>query len=475
MDTTHAIRPAFTVLEDSQKERIHNDSLKILSTVGVRVESKEAKRIFSKKIGSSMVSDDIVRIPPEVVDEALQTTPSSIKIYNRKGDFAFQLPGDTRFGMGVTDLYYQNPENDNVVPFTREHMALMVRLGEKLPSYDVVSTIGVLQDVPAKVLDVYSTLEMASNTIKPLVVLVSDENAFVPVIELMENLFGNLSSKPFIIPFCTPISPLTINSGTVDKMMTTIKRGLPFIYSTGATAGATAPITPAESLCLLNAQLLAGVTLSQLIREGAPIIGGYVYSFLDMRGMSYFVDLFSHLVHRICAEMMNYYHLPHYGSAGGAMGWGADIINSGHQWMNHLLACIGKAGLVPMVGSILEYKVFSPTAAVYANEVIEQARIFAKGFSYDNEVVASDEIAEAGPGGEFLSSDLTLKRFRQAYYQSDIFPQLTLEAWQEQGCQRADEVLRGYTKDLIDNLTAPGDHGDLMEQGEAFIRKLNNQ
>jgi len=472
METTNIIRSTLIVLNDAQKEKIHSDSLKILSSVGVRVESEEARRIFSKNIGSNAVSDGIVRIPPEVVHGALKMAPSSIEIYNRKGDLAFQLPGDTRFGIGVTDLYYQDPENDKVAPFTREHMALTVRLGGKLPSYDAICTIGILQDVPVNVLDVYSTLEMTSNTIKPLVVLVSDENAFLSVIELMEDLYGDLSSKPFIIPFFTPIAPLVINRGTVDKMMVTIERGLPFIYSSGAIAGATAPITAAESLCLLNAQLLAGLTLSQLIREGTPVILGYTLSFLDMKGLGVFVDPNCHLVNQVCAEMMEYYHLPHYGSSGSGMGWGADIINSGHQWMNHLMSCMGKAGLAAFVGSILGYKVFSPAATVYANEVIEQARIFAKGFSYDDNLVALDEIAEAGPGGNFLTSDLTLKRFRQAYYQSDIFPQLTLEEWQEKGCRRADDVLRRYTKELIDSLTAPADHGDLMEQGEAFIRKL---
>jgi trimethylamine:corrinoid methyltransferase-like protein len=154
------------------------------------------------------------------------------------------------------------------------------------------------------------------------------------------------------------------------------------------------------------------------------------------------------------------------------MGWGADIIHSGQQWMNHLMNCMGKVGLAAFVGSILDFKVFSPAVAVYANEVIEQARIFAKGFSYDDNIVALDEIAEVGPGGNFLSSDLTLKRFRQAYYQSTIFPQLTLEAWQEKGCWRAEDILRRYTKELLDNLTAPSDHGDLMEKGEAFIRTM---
>ncbi len=117
----------------------------------------------------------------------------------------------TRFGIGVTDLYYQHPENDRIIPFSREHMALTVRLGERLSGYDAICTIGILQEVPVDVIDVYSILEMTSNTIKPLVVLVSDENAFLSVIELLEDLHGDLASKPFIIPYFNPITPLVIN------------------------------------------------------------------------------------------------------------------------------------------------------------------------------------------------------------------------------------------------------------------------
>ena len=154
------------------------------------------------------------------------------------------------------------------------------------------------------------------------------------------------------------------------------------------------------------------------------------------------------------------------------MGWGADIIHAGHQWMNHLTSCMGKVGLASFVGSVLGFKVFSPAVAVYANDVIAQALMFAKGFSYYENITALDEIAEAGPGGHFLSSDLTLEHFRQAYYQSDIFPHLTYEEWQEQGCRRAEDVLRRYTKDLLDNLSAPADHGDLMEKAAFPVQEL---
>ena len=55
METANNIRPSFCVLSDAQKERIHSDSLEILSKVGVRIESKEARRIFAKTRRSDQI------------------------------------------------------------------------------------------------------------------------------------------------------------------------------------------------------------------------------------------------------------------------------------------------------------------------------------------------------------------------------------------------------------------------------------
>jgi hypothetical protein len=123
---------------------------------------------------------------------------------------------------------------------------------------------------------------------------------------------------------------------------------------------------------------------------------------------------------------------------------------------------------VPNLGS----KAFSPTVIVYADEIISQARLLAQGFVLDDDTVALHEIAQVGPGGSFLTSGLTLKLFRRAYYRSRILPMLTLEEWQARGCPRADHVLRRYTRQLIDELKPPPDHADLIARGEAFIRSV---
>lgn len=156
------------------------------------------------------------------------------------------------------------------------------------------------------------------------------------------------------------------------------------------------------------------------------------------------------------------------------MGWGADLIAGGHQWVNHLTSCLGKVGLAPFVGDNLGSKTFSPAIIVYANEVIEQVRRLAQGFVMNDVTLALNEIAEVGPGGSFLISDLTLKLFRQAYYRSDILPNLTLEEWQDRGFPRADEVLRRHTRQLLEGLSAPEDRAELIARGQAFIGALEH-
>jgi len=273
----------------------------------------------------------------------------------------------------------------------------------------------------------------------------------------------------FSIPYFNPISPLVINRGTVSKMFNAAERGLPFIYSNYGMSGASTPITPASALVLLNAELLAGLALSQLIREGTPIILGSLPAFFDMRGMGSFYEPRSYLMDLACAEMMAFYRLPHCGTSGSGMGWGPDLISAGHQWLNHLISCVGKVGLVPFVGDNLGSKAFSPTVLVYANEVIEQARLFAQGFALDESSIALADIFSVGPGGSFLTSDLTLKLFRRAAFRSDIFPNLTLEKWQERGAPEAGKLLRQHTQRLLDGLEPPDDHAELMARGEAFI------
>lgn len=467
-------QPHISLLNPEQLDRVHAYALGILANTGVRVDSEPARRLLAGKLGPACVQGDRVRIPAEWVEWALKNAPAAIDIYDRAGRPAFRLgDGRARFGIGVTTLFYQDPQTDEIVPFARRHMRDLVRLGSLLPNFDVISTIGIVQDVPPGISDLVAALEMAANTLKPLVLLVSDEQRFPAVLDLLEQAGGReLGDRPFVLPYFNPVTPLILNQGTADKMRDAIERGLPVIFSNYSMAGLSSPITPAGTLALLMAELLSGLVLSQVIREGAPVILGMLPAYFDMKTMMNFYDPQSMLLNLACAEMMAHYHLPHCGTSGSGTGWGPDLLSAETYWMNHIIACLTKGGLAPFVGDTLGSKAFSATNMVYVHEIIAQAMRLAQGFQLDDDMAGLGEIEAAGPGGDFLRAGLTRRLFRNAYYTSPIFPRWSMEKWQAEGRPPAIQLLRDYTCRLLSDLPAPDDHAEVLVRGERLIRKL---
>lgn len=467
------IQPSISVMTEEQIQTVHQNALKVLAETGVRLDSPQLLERFKPIVGNKMIEGDRLRLPAELVEWAITSAPSVIDIYDRTGERIFSLGNDRiRFGIGVTTLFYQDPCTDDVTPFARQHMQDLVRLGNSLPNFDVISTVGIVQDVPAELSDLYGSLEMIANTTKPLVLLVSKEERFPDVLNMFEALVGDLASKPFVIPYFNPVTPLVMNSGTLDKMQDAIMRGLPVIFSDYSMAGMSTPITAAGTLVLMMAELLAGLTISQVIKEEAPIILGMLPAYFDMKTMMNFYDPLSLVLNLCCAEMMAHYHLPHCGTSGSGTGWGPDLLAAETYWMNHLTSCIGKVGLAPFVGDTLGSKAFSPVNLVYVHEVISQALRLAGGFSIEEEDVGLEDIHQVGPGGSFLSSKLTLKHYRNAYYTSPCFPRWSMEKWQAQNRPPAIDLLRKYTIEYIAQLNALPDHDDLMGRGESFIGRI---
>jgi trimethylamine--corrinoid protein Co-methyltransferase len=463
------------LLTEEQKQDIHQYTMKLLATTGVRVDSPSALEMLRKTVGSSMVQERTVRFPIELVEWAINTAPSRIQVFDRRGNPQFTIGGREdrmRFGIGVTALYYQDPVTDTPELFQRKHMQDMVRLGNKLPHYDVVSTIGIVRDVPEYLTDLYGSLEHFANGIKPLVLLCSDEHKFDDVMQMFESLHGgDLGAKPFIIPYFNPVSPLVMNEGTVDKMKIAIERGLPVIISNYSMSGATTPITPAGTIAVLLAELLAGLTIGQLFKEGAPMLLGMLPVYFDMKTLMNFYDPQSILVNLACAEMMELYDLPHCGTSGSGTGWGMDLLAAETYWMNTLTFSLTKGGLAPFVGDTLGSKAISPLTFIYCHEIIDQALRFASGFQLDDEHVGLEEIHKVGPGKSYVSAPTTLKKYKTGYYVNRIFPRWSMEKWIEAGQPHVQKKLSEYAVEVLKDLPAPEDHEELMRKGEEFIGK----
>lgn len=469
------VRPKLTMLTEEQILEVHHQTLILLETIGVRVDSPSALEMLKNRVGSSMVNERTVRFPRELVEWAIEVAPRQIQMYDRRGNPRFTIGGAedrTRFGIGVTALYYQEPHNDTPVLFERKHMRNMVRLGNKLPNYDMISTIGIVRDVPEHLTDVYGSLEHFVNGTKPMVLLCSDEHKFNDVMEMLELLHGDLGEKPFIIPYFNPVSPLVMNEGTVDKMKVAIERGLPVIISNYSMSGATTPITPAGTIAVLLAELLAGLVIGQLYKEGAPMLLGMLPVYFDMKTLMNFYDPQSILVNIACSEMMAFYGIPHCGTSGSGTGWGMDLLAAETYWMNTLTFSFTKGGLAPFVGDTLGSKAISPLTFIYCNEIIDQTLRLSSGFQLDSASIGLSEIEKVGPGKSFVSAPTTLKNYKTGYYVNPIFQRWSMEKWQQAGQPHVQKVLSEYAIEYMKDMPVPEDHAELLAKGEEFISKL---
>ncbi len=467
------IRPKLNLLGPKQINEVHRYSIRILEDTGIKVESKTALEIFAKS-GGAKIKDDVVYIKGELIDHAIKQAPSNIEVFNKNGDSAVHLGknqgNETHFGIGCTNTWFQDIESSEVELFTRKHMQHSTKLGDLLDNYALVSTLGIPSDVSMDKLDLYSSLDMYANTTKPLVLLISGEGAINDVFDLLSTLHGDISALPFCIPYVNPITPLVLNETTTDKMIASINHDLPLMYSNYSMYGGTSPVTEGGSLALLNAELLAGLVFGQLVKEGSKMILGSLPAAFNMASMGSHYTPTSYLLNLACAEMMSFYEIPHCGTSGSNNGRGADLLASGNLWLNHLSSCMGKVGCAPFVGGNFDSMAFSPTTVVLSNQIIGEAREFARGFALNDEAVNLHEIDNVGHGGDYFTSEQTLATLYELSNTDAIWSSLSLDAWKEQHMPTAEKELIQYTQELYSRaILASEESIDIIKKGEEYI------
>lgn len=469
-----SVQPRIQILSKDQKKLFYEKALLVLETVGVKIECPEMVQKFADQPGARC-ENNVVKLSGKLVERALETAPRQVDIYNRRGESVFSLGPDfnhhTRFSIGSPTLNYQHPETREIEEWKRCHTGLIAGLANSLDAFDAIATPGTIHDYGPGQADYFSTLELLANTHKPVILLVSKDTAFPGILNFIEHLFHGMREKPFVVPYVNNITPLILNKGTTDKMRTAYSMGLPIIFNNFVMAGASTPITPAGCMALTIAELLMGITCSQLIQPGAKIIAGSLANSFNMSTMNAFYSPLSLLVSHGVAEMMDSFGIPHSGTSGNSLGWEGDLIEAGIKWLNYLPSIMGKVGLCPFAGPVFQATTLSATSIVLASEVIREARKYTRGFEMEDNFLL-DEIQAVGHGGSFLGTQSTFEQFRDYQPQSDIWPSLTLESWKDSGMPTSTRMLREKTLHLLNHPVLPADRKDVLEKGKIYISRL---
>lgn len=456
MNSYHSLAlPRFTLLDRPQCEAIHQASLEILRRTGVRVYHREALDLL-RRTDALITDENLVRMPPGLVEWALAQAPSRIALCKRgSSEVAARLEGDTvNFGPGSDCPNYLDPRTGEHRPFTTTDVIDCIRLVDALPELQFVMSMGIPSDLGTMNTYRQQAALMIEHTAKPMVFVCDDRADCEAIVAMAAAAAGGaeaLRLNPTLLLYSEPSTPLQHTETATGKLLFMAEAGLPILHSPAPMMGGTAPVTLAGGLALGNAEVLSSLVLHQLKRPGAPFVYSVQVHHMDMKTtISVYGAPEYQLGRALSAAMGRFYHLPSWGNAGMSDSCAFDEQAALDATFSVWMALLTGTHLAHDVGYLEAGLTTSPEMIVLTDEIISMMRAFINGVTLDAETLALDVIHAAGPGGDFLTHRHTLKHFRELWPPVLISRQ-RFEDWTAAGSKRMADRARDKTRSIIES------------------------
>ena len=478
-DTERAVsyaRPSYRLLTEEQIQDLHNATMEILETVGIRVLNEEGLRLL-QDAGCRIKDGNLALIPEALVQSCIESAPSAVMIYNRKGQEAMHLTGrNAYFGMGtdlITTLDLVTGETRTTV---LQDVVNAARVADACPEVDFIASMGLPSDVPTNSMYVHCVHTMLQNSTKPIFNTAAGKEDLAYIIEMCETVAGGgdaLRAKPFFIHYSEPTPPLTHSYGAVNKLFLCADKGVPICYPPGALLGGSAPATLAGGLVQTNAEALSGVVLHQLRAPGAPIISGVAAVSMDMRTTTFsYGSPDFRLTNSAFADLYHYYGLPMWSTVGTDAHTLDEQAAMEHAFCT-LLSMLDGANLIHDIGYLGQGLLSSPAAIVMSDEIISYVRRFARGFTINRDKMALDVIASVGPGGNYLAETHTAQNYREEFWRPKQINRENPDGWRAQGATRYGERVTARARAILATRQPEPLPAEVVDRLDAIVKRAD--
>ncbi len=476
-------RQLLQLLSRDDIEGIHNDSLTILEKVGVNVRNDEALQLL-KDAGCEVDSDKkIVRVPQHLVKDCIRKTLSIIRLYSRNGEHV-QIIGEnnTLFDPGSCAVYFNDHETGEIRPPFSKDLVDLVRLVDALKYIQAQSTAMVPSEVPEEIGDIYRLYLVLKNSAKGVITGAFTKEGLIDMKRLLEIVAGGedrLAKKPIAIFDVCPSSPLMWSDTTCQNLIDCARFNIPAEIIPAPQMGATSPITLAGTLVQFNAEFLSGIVISQITKQGAPVIYGGSPTTFDMRYLSSRLGSIENMmVACAAAQVAKYYKLPTHAYLGLSDSKMLDAQSGLETSFGIILGTLSGINVVSGPGMLIFENCQSLEKLVIDNEICGMALRLVDGIIANRDTLALDVIGKVGPGGHFMAEKHTLTWLKKEHLiPSDVIDRSSLEAWKKQGsmnmASRAREIVNRILKEHVPESLPTDVEKDLSDALREIMNRYN--
>lgn len=447
------------VLSDDNVATIHEATLRVLEEVGVIFEDEQVQKSFVRE--GATVNGSIVKIPSKTVKESIKRCPSNVVLKARNPDRSVRLgEGKVHYTNGFGATFVLDLNSRKYRKARLKDLENFTRISDYLENVHYCLKEVIPHDIPPHLVDLYAASVLLKNTDKHVHIsidIVENVDRITDAIMRMAGIAASNnenSEKPIFSLGCCPTTPLRYTRDATVKLVKAAEKNIPFLIASGAMAGSTAPVTLAGTLVVQNAEVLAGIVLTQLINPGTPVIYGSFSSPTEMHSGKQILGCpETALLNAATAQLCKSYEIPFgYGTGGIADSPVLDVQAGFEKMLTVLFSSLAGVEVVHdgVSGLLGTAMVASYEQLIIDNEICSMVNRGLSGIRVSQETLALDLIKEVGPGGTYITTDHTLQNFRKEFYLSRITNKTSTGKWLEYGGKQIIENAREKVKEILE-------------------------
>ena len=466
-------QPAFST---ERLEAIHDTALRVIEELGIKVLNTKAREYF-KQAGASVDDDTMmVKIDRGLVAAALEAAPGEFTIHGRTPEFDVRMGGDNVCFVSVGGAPHISDLDHGKRPATLEDTRNIIKLSEHFDVIHMQSPNVESQDIPVHLRHYRVTQSQLELSRKPFFVYSRGSEQVEDAFAMTRIAYGlsqaEFEAKAWCYTVINTNSPRQLDIPMCQGIIDFARAGQVSVITPFTLAGAMAPVTMPGALVLQHAEALAGITLAQTVRPGAPVIYGSFTSNVDMKSGSPAFGTPEFVQAAFGAgQLARHIGLPWRGSAATASN--APDEQAVYEFlMSAWGSVLGGVNMMVHAAGWLEGGLTGSMEKFILD--IEMLQIFAEIFEpldSSEPELAYEAIANVEPGSHFFGCEHTMERYQTAFYEPLVSDWSNFGQWTDNGSKTATQRANGIWKNVLRDFEAPAMDPARSEELAAFIEQ----
>lgn len=451
--------PNYEILDDEALEIIEYNAETVLEEIGVNFVDNPAALARWREAGAD-VQGERVHIPRGLARKLCSTAPSQFTQHARNPARSVEIGGR---GMVMAPVYgppFVRDAEGGRRYATIEDFRNFVKLGYMSKwLHHSGGTVCEPTDVAVNKRHLDMLLAHMTLSDKPYMGSVTEPVRAADSVEMSKILFGNdfVDQNTVMTSLININSPLTFDSTMMGALEVYAAANQATIISPFIVGGAMAPVTVMGTLTQVLAEVLAGVSYSQLVRPGAPVIFGAFVTSIDMNSgaPTFGTPEASHITYG-AGQLARRLKLP-YRSGGAFCGSKLPDAQAAYESANSLNMALlsGVNFMLHSCGWLEGGLVSSYEKFVMDADQLGTLHHLAQGIHTDVNGQAMDAIREVGPGGHYLGCAHTQANFKTAFWRTEVLDYKPFETWEEEGARDTQALASRRVAKMLGDYQAP--------------------